>query len=51
MLMKDWQVIYVPMSDFLNTNSQVIEGKGWKISLKDGWKLVKVDGLHYKLTE
>src|SRR6185503_6419048 len=51
MLMKDWQVIYVPMGDFSNTNRQVIEGKGWKIDLNGGWRLVKVDDLHYQLAK
>ncbi len=48
MLMKDWQVVYVPMGGFSNADG-VIQGKGWKIVLKDGWKLVNVDELHYRL--
>jgi len=47
MLMKDWQIIYLPMGHFTDGNNGIIEGDGWEIKLNDGWKIVKIDGLHY----
>jgi hypothetical protein len=49
MLMKDWKVIYLPVPGDLNLNDTSINGKGWKLTLKTGWKIVKSDPLHFTL--
>ncbi|TWI95552.1 hypothetical protein JN11_04291 [Mucilaginibacter frigoritolerans] len=51
MLMKDWQIVYLPMSKAPDINGNTIEGEGWKISLNTGWKFSKIDALHYQLTQ
>ncbi|MBB6131158.1 hypothetical protein [Mucilaginibacter lappiensis] len=51
MLMKDWKIITLPASEGLNINNRMIECNGWKINLNDGWKVSKVDALHYILTK
>ncbi|WP_183573696.1 hypothetical protein HDF18_08085 [Mucilaginibacter sp. X5P1] len=50
MLMKDWKIVTLPISEGLSINNNVITDKGWKIILKDNCKIVKVDSLHYKLS-
>jgi len=49
MLMKNWKIIVLPISESVNINDRIIEGNGWKINLNDGWKVIKADALHYKL--
>ena len=51
MLMKDWKVITLPAGEALTENGRIVEGPGWKIALKDNWRLVKVDGTHYRLVD
>ena len=49
MLMKDWKVITLPAGEAITENGRIVEGPGWKITLKDNWRLVKLDGMHYGL--
>lgn len=51
MLMKDWQVITLPAGDGLTQNGDTIEGTGWKIQLKNHWRLAKKDAGHYELVK
>jgi len=50
-LMKDWAVITLMVGEGTSVNGQVITGKGWQISLNHGWKMIKIDELHYKLAK
>lgn len=47
MLMKDWKVLYLPVDSEMALDNTSIEGKGWKLTLKAGWKVIKTDVLHY----
>jgi len=49
MLMKDWKVIYLSMTSDPLPNEKVITGKGWRMTLNKGWKIVKSDELHYRI--
>jgi hypothetical protein len=48
-LMKGWSVISLPAGEGISVNGQVIEGRGWKITLQDNWQLLKNDSLHFGL--
>jgi len=48
MLMKDWQVITLSAEN-IGQNDRTVTGNGWKLVLNQGWELMKVDALHYKL--
>ncbi|MBE9463831.1 VWA domain-containing protein [Dyadobacter subterraneus] len=48
-LMKDWSLISLPAGQGISVNGQVIEGKGWKITLQADWELVKKNSSHYVL--
>ncbi|MBB5394151.1 hypothetical protein [Mucilaginibacter sp. AK015] len=50
MLMKNWQVVTLPAGG-ISINGQAVEGKGWTITLNPGWKILKTDELHYRLTQ
>lgn len=50
-LMKDWRMITLPAGESLIIKGQVIEGKGWKITLNADWKIVKNDSLHFGLVK
>jgi hypothetical protein len=47
LLMKDWKVIWLPLSSDPQPSDQLVTGKGWKLALNKGWKIVKSDKLHY----
>jgi len=49
MLMKDWKVITLPITDEPALDSTSISGKGWKLTLNPGWKVIKSDASHYTL--
>jgi len=49
MLMKNWQVITLPVSEGIKQTGQLIEGYGWKLQLNENWQLTKTDALHYQL--
>jgi hypothetical protein len=49
LLMKDWSVITLPANEGISIKAQVIEGKGWKLTLNTGWGIVKNDSLHFEL--
>ncbi|MEJ5996584.1 hypothetical protein WG904_19305 [Pedobacter sp. Du54] len=52
MLMKDWQVVHLPMNGTEPaTTGNKISGDGWQMDLKEGWKIQKIDSLHYQLTQ
>lgn len=50
-LMKDWTVIKLTAGDGISVNGQEIQGEGWKILLKDGWKMIKNVSGNFSLTE
>ena len=50
-LMKDWHIVYLSAKDGISTkDTNTIEGKGWKLTLVNGWKLV-ADGSNFKLVK
>lgn len=50
MLMKNWQLVYLPMEGF-SQNDGTIKGSGWEIALSKGWTMIKIDNLHYQLVK
>jgi len=48
MLMKDWKIVYLPVSN-LNSTKDNILGDGWELILKTGWHINKTGPLHYQL--
>lgn len=51
MLMKDWQVIYLPVDEKSEVNGTNIHGNGWDLALRPGWK-IENDGRHnYKIVK
>lgn len=51
MLIKGWKRVYLSATSTLDLNSSTISGNGWKLTLADNWKVVKVDDFHYKLSK
>lgn len=49
MLMKDWQVITLEASQGITINGQILDGRGWQISLNPRWEIMKADAMHFKL--
>jgi len=50
MLLKDWQIVSVPVIGKLDLAARHLEGEGWALELADGWHIVKNDDLHYTLS-
>jgi len=48
-LMKDWSVLTLPAAEGITISGQIIEGKGWQITLNPGWTIIKNDSLHFGL--
>jgi len=51
MLMKDWKLIYLPISDNIKPGESQIAGTGWKLSLNSGWKIEKDGAGNYKVVK
>ncbi len=49
MLLKDWNTITLSLDREPGAGEQVIEGKGWKLTLNTGWSLVKSSERQYSL--
>ena len=49
--LKDWSVITLMAGTGTSVNGQVITGNGWQITLNPGWKMVKTDELHFRLSQ
>lgn len=49
MLMKDWKLIYLPLSDNIKPGENHLEGAGWKLTLNSGWKIEKDGSGNYKV--
>jgi len=50
-LMKDWREITLPVDEGIKNAGQTIEGKGWKLILNPGWKMIKTDDLHFVIAD
>ena len=51
MLMKDWKLIYLPITDEINPGESQIAGAGWKLTLNSGWKIEKDGSGNYKVVK
>jgi len=51
MLMKDWKLIYLPISDEIKPGESQIAGAGWKLTLNSGWKIEKDGSGNYKVVK
>lgn len=51
MLMKDWKLISLPVSNDIKPGESHIESPGWKLTLKPGWKIEKADSMNYRMVK
>jgi len=55
MLMKDWKVVRLSLTaDQLAKDQEaahIVTGRGWKITLNKGWKIIRLDELNYKIAQ
>ena len=51
MLMKDWKLIYLPVTGNIKLGENHIEGARWKLTLKAGWEIEKDGATNFKVVK
>lgn len=49
MLLRDWKVVSVPYTIKASQSNNIIEEPGWKLTLKEGWQVVKTSDMQYEV--